>query len=360
MKGEVGNLVWKTTFDSLKWKCYSCEVCCKYFSVFLTTQDAYRLRSQGLGDKVGRTVDGRDFVVKPEWGECSFLQNRLCKIYKNRPDCCAQYPFIMNIAADGTLRISATRTCPYLGKGKNLTGSYFSGLAEQSMRNTPDFEKSVFWWKSLYGKTWASKFPEYPDLDSMEDHAARQVQKSGKEPLEMYNRINGSLMLSDPNSGFTSLIDKRYLYWLNRDLAIQYVYLEKVSKNRFRANGISLDNNTLFDITIPSAQIQSMKEHVIETIRDGYISQITLFEPRSKRRSPAIIYAGQAAMQYMALQNLSRLIAFASQRDRVNESDCKNAFFGYDFTFRNLIKRWDPLRKNPMSTLISRIYLPRI
>lgn len=80
--------------------CTACANCCRTAQVALTPKDVARL-ARGLNAKpsaiIGQYIDRAAGKAVEEWGvmrcsPCPFLRDKLCSIYKHRPESCAMYP----------------------------------------------------------------------------------------------------------------------------------------------------------------------------------------------------------------------------------------------------------------------------
>lgn len=71
-------------------------------------------------------------------GECVFLKDNKCTIYKLRPLICRFYPFELKFDANRDVHVfTATSECPMIGQGKQLSKNDFKVLFKLAEERLP-------------------------------------------------------------------------------------------------------------------------------------------------------------------------------------------------------------------------------
>ena len=189
----------------LGFRCELCARCCtKEFNdhVFLLDSDLEVVRKIApdaispaphpeFCDQKGRFyVSGYALKTKDD-GSCIFLENKLCKIYENRPLICRVYPYMLHKEADESGKVDWRQI-----SGLNEHGSYHSEVeaseCEKIVEETRVYEKAHL--KQMLGffETVQASFQEnkLKHVQGIYDSKMREFLK-GKSELEIFVYCNG-------------------------------------------------------------------------------------------------------------------------------------------------------------------------
>lgn len=142
--GRVGTMLDFSHPKGICFQCQRCTLCCgdtptHVRHVLLLESEAGQI-SQALSKRIGEfatTVEGREpyfheMKKTAEECKCIFLNESHCTIYAIRPLVCRFYPFELKTGANGELEFSCTRECKGIGKGRELSGTFFESLFRQA------------------------------------------------------------------------------------------------------------------------------------------------------------------------------------------------------------------------------------
>ena len=119
--------------DGIKFECQGSGNCCvsrgSYGYVYLSKKDIKKL-SDNL--KVSTKKFVRDYCdktngyihlkeLKENQGDCIFLVNKRCSVYKSRPIQCRTWPFWPENMNTKTWNNEISKNCPGIGKGKIIS-----------------------------------------------------------------------------------------------------------------------------------------------------------------------------------------------------------------------------------------------
>ena len=123
----------------IQFKCQGSANCCvsrgSYGFVFLSKKDLLRLAkyfktsSKKFIIKYCQTSDGYTHLKEiRKNGECIFLKNKKCTIYKARPTQCRTWPFWPENMNNKTWNDEVINFCPGIGKGKIINKNKINKL----------------------------------------------------------------------------------------------------------------------------------------------------------------------------------------------------------------------------------------
>ena len=133
--------------NGIRFKCEGSANCCvsrgSHGYVFLSNNDLFRLAKNfklSINDfkkKYCQTSDG--FIHLKEIrknGECIFLENKKCGVYKARPTQCRTWPFWPENMNSKIWNKEVVNFCPGIGKGKLISKEKINKIIELDKRNT--------------------------------------------------------------------------------------------------------------------------------------------------------------------------------------------------------------------------------
>lgn len=339
MKGKIWDLKWESAFENFKWECVSCGTCCSYYTIYIDGQDSERLRKHGKRGHIAKDPQGKEYIRKKRdesWNECSLLENRLCTVHPYKPACCFIYPYTMEVAANGVLRVQITHTCPNIGKGRNV-GKKDVEPAVKRCSSESYYREQANYWKGRYEWEWKEKFPDYKDLGKMEKKVLACIKAANPEPPEIYRRIMNNNQGLNPHEYFAPFLRNNYVNWLNEGLERQYFYVSEASGKVINANGRTIPVSELDKIEVPGGIAGQIKDYLAEVSRRGYSSQITL---NGKQEYPLVYYATNLMVHYEGVLTLSRLMAFMGKKKEVGQGDYMNGLFAFEYSFKGKVEEW--------------------
>lgn len=123
----------------VRFRCERCALCCrdtedKVRMILLLRNEADHISkktSMSL-DEFAEKIEGSEPYVyrmrKTRDGECIFLGDESCSIYKMRPLICRFYPFQLKNLRNNRHAFTFTDECPGIGKGPQLERRFFQRL----------------------------------------------------------------------------------------------------------------------------------------------------------------------------------------------------------------------------------------
>jgi len=118
-------------FENIKFKCQGSANCCisrgSYGYVFLSKKDIIRLANffnlsfEVFKKKYCQKTDGYIHLKEiRKNGECIYLKNKKCKVYKARPTQCRTWPFWPENMNAKSWDKEVVSFCPGIGKGNKI------------------------------------------------------------------------------------------------------------------------------------------------------------------------------------------------------------------------------------------------
>ena len=131
--------------ENIRFRCERCGLCCgdtatRVRRILLLKNEVYDIsrRTSKTISEFADQVEGFEpyvYVMKKKSnGECVFLRDKLCTIYRMRPLICRFYPFELKNMEDGFYHFFYTDECPQIGKGSHLNRGYFETLFKKSVK----------------------------------------------------------------------------------------------------------------------------------------------------------------------------------------------------------------------------------
>ena len=136
----------------IKFKCQGSANCCvsrgSYGFVFLSKKDIKKLSkffSLSIEKFISIYCDKTDGYLHlkeiKQNGDCQFLENKKCNVYKARPTQCRTWPFWPDNMNSKTWNNEVVNFCPGIGKGKILTKNKIEEFLEKDFRNSKEIYK---------------------------------------------------------------------------------------------------------------------------------------------------------------------------------------------------------------------------
>ena len=137
--------------NGLRFECQGSGKCCvsrdSYGFVYLSKMDLHRfskhfkLSLNKFKKKYCQITDGFIHLAEKEElkGNCIFLKNKMCTVYKSRPSQCRTWPFWNENMNAKTWNEDISVNCPGIGKGKKIS----SKLIKKYLKEDYDNEISI-------------------------------------------------------------------------------------------------------------------------------------------------------------------------------------------------------------------------
>ena len=136
----------------ISFKCQGSANCCvsrgKHGYVFLSKKDLKRLTNyfnhtlEEFKKKFCQTTDGYLHIKEVRNnGDCYFLENKRCSIYKARPTQCRTWPFWPENMKTKIWNNEVLNFCPGIGKGKTINKNKIELLIIEDRKNSKNIYK---------------------------------------------------------------------------------------------------------------------------------------------------------------------------------------------------------------------------
>ena len=132
--------------NGIKFKCQSSSNCCisrgNYGYVYLSTKDLYNLSkffsisNSQFKKKYCEFNDGYLHLKEiNKNGNCIFLNNKKCSVYKSRPTQCRTWPFWKENLNAKKWNNEIIKFCPGIGKGDKISSLNINKLIYKDLKN---------------------------------------------------------------------------------------------------------------------------------------------------------------------------------------------------------------------------------
>ena len=132
--------------NGIKFKCQGSSNCCisrgNHGFVFLSNKDLNRLSKHfnlSKNEFIEKYCESTDNYIHlkeiSKIGECIFLINKKCSVYKSRPTQCRTWPFWPENMKSKTWNKDVLNFCPGIGKGKLFNKEKIEKIIEEDKKN---------------------------------------------------------------------------------------------------------------------------------------------------------------------------------------------------------------------------------
>ena len=137
--------------DGIRFECQGSGNCCvskgSYGFVYLSNNDLKRLSKyfnisiKQFKEKYSQITDGFIHLIEKKSfnGNCIFLKNNRCTVYKGRPSQCRSWPFWNENMNIKVWNEDISINCPGIGKGKRIKSDKIDKFLKEDYKN----EKSI-------------------------------------------------------------------------------------------------------------------------------------------------------------------------------------------------------------------------
>ncbi|MFH1126180.1 MAG: YkgJ family cysteine cluster protein [Candidatus Altiarchaeota archaeon] len=133
MKGVLcgqNPIEWAASFREFSYDCSNCKTtCCSVYKIVLSDEEVNKLQAE-LRDlkSVFEDGEGKRWLMQTEEGDCMMLKDGMCSIHNFKPKVCRDYPLVLNLASDGTIKVDCKRVCPASECGVKVDEQLISGF----------------------------------------------------------------------------------------------------------------------------------------------------------------------------------------------------------------------------------------